>query len=196
MNKISKPMLLSAAFALFSQTAAAHTGLLPANGFGNGLVHPFLGVDHSLVMLGVGLWASTQSRRAASLTVAVFLSCMAVGALFGLSGLTFAYVESGIFMSLLAVGLLLASGKSEVPKALCFALIAASATLHGWAHGGEMPAAASAYAYMAGMIAATGVLHGIGLSSGWLLQRLNAGGWLRVYGGLTGLAGAWLLFAA
>jgi urease accessory protein len=196
MKKISMQCLFTAAFFLFSNAAFAHTGLLPDGGFGDGLAHPFLGLDHLLAMLGVGLWTSTQSRLRAGQAIAVFLAFMALGAVLGLSGLHFAYVESAIFISLLAVGLVLASGVVNLPKAFSFVLIAASATLHGLTHGGEMPEAASAYAYVAGMVAATGVLHILGLSSGLLLQRFNAACLLRVYGGLTGMAGVWLLFAA
>lgn len=196
MKKFPIRFIFAATAAAFAGSASAHTGLLPAYGFHDGWAHPFLGLDHLLVMLGVGLWASTQTRRCAGQALEVFLAFMAGGALLGLSGLAFAYVESGIFISLLAVGLVLASGKTELPKLFSFALIAASATLHGLAHGNEMPAAASAYAYITGMVAATGILHLAGLSLGLLSQHFNAGVLLRVYGSLTGMAGAWLLLAA
>ena len=45
------------------------------------------------------------------------------------------------------------------------------------------------------MIAATAILHLLGLSLGLLLHRGNANLLLRLYGGATGLVGAWLLFA-
>lgn len=75
------------------------------------------------------------------------------------------------------------------------ALVASSAVMHGLAHGSEIPATASAYSYLLGMVAATGVLHWLGLSLGLLIIRGNASLLLRMYGCATGLVGAWLLFA-
>ena len=72
--------------------------------------------------------------------------------------------------------------------------IAAFAAMHGLAHGSALPIAASAYAYIAGIISATALLHFTGLALGLIAQRINAVGLLRVYGALTGAIGAWLLF--
>ena len=63
----------------FSQAVSAHTGLLPTGGFSHGFQHPFLGLDHFLVMLGLGLWASSQSRRLAGQAIGVFLLFMTAG---------------------------------------------------------------------------------------------------------------------
>lgn len=196
MQAFSPRWLLALAAMLVANSASAHTGVLSANGFGDGLAHPFLGVDHLLVMLGVGLWASAQRFGRAALVLALFLAGMAAGALLGLAGMGFAEVETGIFVSLLLFGLALASGKADMPLPPSLLLVAASATLHGLAHGGEMPQAAAANAYLLGMVVATGLLHALGLGLGLALRRANAAGWLRVYGGLTGIVGAWLLFAA
>ncbi|MGR9015001.1 MAG: HupE/UreJ family protein [Gammaproteobacteria bacterium] len=49
---------------------------------------------------------------------------------------------------------------------------------------------------MAGIVSATALLHVTGLALGLLTQRINATGLLRIYGTLTGVIGAWLLFAA
>jgi urease accessory protein len=73
--------------------------------------------------------------------------------------------------------------------------IAFFAAMHGLAHGSEIPVDASAYAYIAGIVSATAVLHCSGLALGLIAQRLNAPGLIRIYGTLTGLTGAWLLFA-
>jgi len=67
--------------------------------------------------------------------------------------------------------------------------------MHGLAHGGEMPVAASAYAYVAGIVSGTAVLHFSGLALGLIARRVNAANLIRVYGTMTGLIGTWLLFA-
>jgi len=107
----------------------------------------------------------------------------------------FVYVETAILLSLLTIGGLLVMGRLQLPAAIAAALVAGSALMHGLAHGSEIPATASVYPYLLGMVAATGVLHLLGLSLGLLLNRGNAGLLLRLYGGATGLVGAWLLFA-
>ncbi len=191
-----KRIILVAGLIAFSQVASAHTGLLPTDGFGHGFQHPFLGLDHFLAMLGLGLWAGNQSRLLAQQAIALFLLFMATGALLGLTGIGFAYVETAILVSLLSVGMALSFGTARLPKAVILTSIATFAAMHGLAHGSALPVAASAYAYVAGIVSGTAVLHFSGLALGWIAQRINAAGLIRIYGTMTGLVGAWLLFAA
>lgn len=190
-----KRIILTAGLIAFSHAASAHTGLLPTDGFSDGFQHPFLGLDHFLVMLGLGLWASSQRRQLAGQAIALFLSFMPSGALLGLAGFDFAHVETAILVSLLSFGIALGYGTDKLPKAIILISIAVFAAMHGLAHGSEMPAAASAYAYIAGIVSGTAVLHFSGLALGLLFKRINAAGLIRVYGTLTGLTGAWLLLA-
>ncbi|WP_333877447.1 HupE/UreJ family protein [Methylobacter sp.] len=190
-----KRILLIAGLIAFSQAASAHTGLLPTGGFSHGFQHPFLGLDHFLAMLGLGLWASGQSRSLARQAIGVFLSFMIVGALLGLAGFGFAYVETAILFSLLLVGVALSFGTARLSEAVILTSIAAFASMHGLAHGSEMPVDASAYAYIGGFVSATAVLHVSGLALGWIAQRINVAGLIHIYGTMTGLIGAWLLLA-
>jgi urease accessory protein len=207
-----KKIIVVAGLIAFSDAALAHTGLLPTDGFSHGFQHPFLGLDHFLVMLGLGLWASSQSRLLAQQAIGVFLSFMAVGALFGLAGFVFAYVETAILFSLLFVGAALSAGTHVARTAGCFSTsrgnevsfygkaiiltsIAAFASMHGLAHGSALPIAASAYAYIAGIVSGTAVLQFSGLALGLIARRINATGLIRIYGTLTGVIGAWLLLA-
>jgi urease accessory protein len=250
-----KKIILIAGLAAFSDAALAHTGLLPTDGFSHGFQHPFLGLDHFLVMLGLGLWASSQSRRLAKQAIGVFLLFMIIGALFGLAGFGFAYVETAILVSLLLVGIALSFGTTSIVstlrrtfwgtnplvptrcvgmqyrraaprvtanillsirdaarpalhshaargnevsfygKTIVLTSIAVFAAMHGLAHGSEMPVNASAYAYIAGFVSATAVLHVSGLVLGLIARRINAAGLIHIYGTMTGLIGAWLLLA-
>jgi len=196
MNKFKLQSLALLSITAFTQTASAHTGLLPADGLLDGFAHPFLGLDHLLVMLGVGLWAGSQNAQAAGRIVSLFLLYMLGGALLAMNGVHFAYVESAILLSLLAIGGLLIAGKLKLSAAGCAAVIAVSASLHGLAHGGEIPASAGAYGYLAGMLAATGLLHGLGITGARILRYGNATVFARIYGGATAAVGAWLLLAA
>jgi len=223
-----KKIILAAGLIAFSQAASAHTGLLPTGGFSHGFQHPFLGLDHFLVMLGLGLWASSRSRLLAQQAIGVFLLFMTAGALLGLAGIGFAYVETAILVSLLFVGITLSFGTTPIVPTLrrgnsvrnapalrrdagasdtafprrsvgtiiILTSIAVFAAMHGLAHGSEMPLDASAYAYIAGIVSATAVLHCSGLALGLIARRINAAGLLRIYGTMTGVIGAWLLFAA
>jgi urease accessory protein len=196
LNRIKLQCLSLAGLAIFSNAVSAHTGLLPTDGFSHGFQHPFLGLDHFLVMLGLGLWASSQSRLLAQQAIALFLLFMPAGALLGLVGFGFAYVETVILVSLLSFGVALSYGTDKLPKAIILASIAVFAAMHGLAHGSEMPAAASGYAYVAGIVSGTAILHFSGLILGLLVRHVNAAGLIRVYGTLTGVIGVWLLFAA
>lgn len=195
MIRINSLFLLVAGLLGFSSQVFAHTGVLSTGGIVDGFTHPFLGIDHTLVMLGVGLWAATQRLAVAGQIIALFLLCMLAGALLGLHGVQFAYVETAILLSLLAIGGLLIIGRLQLPAAMATALVSISAVTHGLAHGSEIPVTTSAYSYLLGMVAATGLLHLLGLSLGLLLNRGNASLLLRLYGSATALVGAWLLFA-
>jgi urease accessory protein len=70
------------------------------------------------------------------------------------------------------------------------AVIALFAVFHGYAHGAEVPAAASPLLYGLGFVAATLALHGIGIAIGLLAQRPVL---MRAAGGAIAAAGL-LLF--
>jgi urease accessory protein len=189
MNKHFSQLALLLTLALTATTASAHTGTHEISGF----IHPFLGLDHLLVMLSVGLWASRLNRLNASLTIAAFLSFMAIGAGLAVFGLNIQGVETGILASVLITGLLLASQR-KLPAVLIGALLASFALLHGFAHGVEMPLAAEPVHYAVGFLLATAVLHGIGLGLGLLLSKYSLG--LRVSGYVTSGLGLYLLINA
>ena len=175
----------------------AHTGLLPTDGLSHGFQHPFLGLDHFWRCWVLGLWASYAKDRRLARQVDRVVFVVYVGR--GIARLSrvcsFAYVETAILLSLLAIGGLLVMGRLQLPAAVAAALVAGSALMHGLAHGSEMPATASAYSLFARDGSGHGGIALAGLKPGLLLNRGNAGLLLRVYGGATGLVGAWLLFA-
>lgn len=193
MNKHFSKLVLLLTLALTATTASAHTGAHNIDGFISGLSHPFLGLDHLLVMLGVGLYASRLTRFNASLTIAAFLSFMAIGAGLAVFGLSIQGVEAGILASVLVTGLLLASPR-QLPSGVCGALLASFAVLHGFAHGAEMPLATEPVHYALGFLLATVVLHGIGLGLGLLLSKHPLA--LRISGYITSGLGLYLLINA
>jgi urease accessory protein len=171
--------------------ALAHVGFHPA-GLGDGLAHPISGLDHILAMVAVGLWASQLGRPAWWLLPLTFPVVMAFGALLGFAGVTLPWTEIGIGVSVLVLGLMIAFALRP-SIVVSIVLIALFALVHGYAHGAELPASASALAYGIGFVAATLVLHAIGLAFGWFAN--SAGGRLamRATGTVIAVAGVVLL---
>lgn len=191
--KIKKTIALSAAvLGLSAAPAFAHTGMGAAAGFMAGLAHPFAGADHLLAMVTVGLWAGVIGGRATWLLPVSFLLAMALGGVLGMEGVVLPAVETGIAVSVLGLGLLLAFNPS-LPMAACMAITAAFAVFHGHAHGTEMPLSASGLTYGLGFLAATATLHAMGLSAMLALKSRLTPAAVRIAGGAVGLAGLSLL---
>ena len=136
-----------------------------------GFAHPFYGLDHVLAMVAVGLWASQLGGRALWLLPLTFPVVMAAGAALGLSGVALPWVETGIAASVMVLGAAVAL-TLRPSLAVSVPLIGLFALLHGFAHGVELPAQASALAYGAGFVAATLMLHLAGLAIGLAANRL------------------------
>ena len=154
---------------LFAGTASAHTGNHTVTGFSSGLTHPLLGLDHLLAMIAIGLWAAQQGGRALWAVPAAFVGAMLTGGGIALAGLSLPHVETGIAASVLVLGLLIATRRQWAVKA-GMAIAAGFALFHGYAHGLEMPQAASAVLYALGFVLASVFLHGIGIA-GSLIGR-------------------------
>ena len=163
---MKRTFFFAAAFmAISTSTAMAHPGHTAFTDLGAGLVHPFIGLDHILAMVAVGLLAVQSGGKARFVLPALFVGTMLVGGLLGLSSLAIPYVETGIIGSVILLGSVIASGKvmnltSSSMMVVLFSLF------HGIAHGVEMQPDMSVVAYGAGMAAATAVLHMIGMGIG------------------------------
>lgn len=176
--------------------AYAHVGHGATHGFGNGFLHPFMGLDHLLAMTAVGIWAGQRGGRALWLLPVVFVLTMALGGALGVSGVGLPGVEAGIVASVLVLGVLIATAV-RFPLLAASVLTAAFALFHGHAHGTEMPATLSGFAYGAGFCTATALLHGAGVALPTSLRRLvgeRHPSWLRFAGAGIGAAGVVLIF--
>src|SRR5882672_1288113 len=155
------------AFLAASPAAFAHPGD-HAGGLAHGFAHPFLGLDHLLAMVTVGLWAVRSAKRV-WLLPALFVTFMAIGAALG--SLPLPYVEPMILLSILVFGLAAVLAK-RLPLWLGAALVAVFALYHGHAHFAEMPDT-SAAGFLAGMLLATALLHLIGVGIALLATRIR-----------------------
>jgi urease accessory protein len=161
-KKHSRAIVLTA-LCLFAGAASAHTGNHVVTGFMSGLTHPLLGLDHLLAMIAIGLWAAQQGGRALWAVPAAFVGAMLLGGGMSLAGVSLPHVETGIAASVLVLGLLIATRQQWAVKA-GMAIAAGFALFHGYAHGLEMPQAASPALYALGFVLATAFLHGAGIA--------------------------------
>jgi urease accessory protein len=194
-----RKLLLALALILLPSAAFAHTGTGGTAGFFHGFEHPIGGLDHILAMVAVGVFAFVLGGRALILVPLSFVAMMAVGFALGANGVQLPFVELGIALSSVVIGVAAAMGR-PMPVAAAAALVGAFAVFHGHAHGAEMPVDSSGLAYAAGFLLATAGLHAVGIGAAMGVARLTArfgkpiaraAGALFALGGVGVLAG-WL----
>ena len=195
MRKAASPILALATLAVLVPTAAhAHPGVHAA-GFAHGFVHPVTGLDHVLAMVLVGMLAWQLGGRALALLPAAFLGLMVAGGALGMTGASLPLAEVGIALSVVALGTAVAL-RFRAPLALAAAAVGLFATFHGYAHGAEMPETALGFAYGAGFVLGTALLHAAGIGLGALLAwtgERRGPLMLRAAGGAAALAGVAIL---
>jgi hydrogenase/urease accessory protein HupE len=92
----------SAAIAVLTTPALAHTTPGQAQGFVTGFLHPLSGLDHVLAMIAVGIWGAQLKRPAIWILPVAFPLVMSFGGLLGIRGVPLPGVEIGVAAS--AVG--------------------------------------------------------------------------------------------
>ena len=179
----SVSVLLSAA------SAWAHTGEGVTGGFLSGLTHPIFGWDHVVAMVAVGLWGAILGRPAIWILPIVFPLVMAFGAALGVAGIPVPFIEAGIALSGVVLGLLIVFF-IKAPLPIAAVLVGLFAIFHGHAHGTELPDAANPIAYAIGFVISTGLLHLFGIVFGTLVAS-EAGKWIvRAGGAVIAMVGA------
>jgi urease accessory protein len=143
-------------------------------------------------MWALGVWSALTARRVWIAPLA-FAVTLAIGALLGASGQADAWlpgVEPMIAVSVLMLGLLLATG-ARLPALDGAAVAAVFALFHGAAHGQQFAGDGAPFA-IGGVVLATAVLHAVGLGFGGMLKERSR--WLpRAAGAAVALSGVALL---
>ncbi len=185
-------VLSLAGLLLASAAASAHPGHADV-ALRDGFLHPWLGWDHLLAMIAVGIWA-WQSQRGQGVwrLPAAFVAAVAVGALAGQTWGDSVLVEWSIAASLIVVGGLIAMAVrgATLPSMLLVALMGLA---HGWAHGAGLSAEPASLAFVGGLLVATALLHAIGVGFAAFLLGRGATGSLRFAGAWVAAAGCGLL---
>jgi urease accessory protein len=180
-------LLLIFCFSITASPAFAHAGGA-AGGFWGGFAHPLFGPDHIAAMVAVGLWGAFLGPPAIWLLPIVFPLVMAFGGALGILGMPPPGVETGIALSAIALGLMVALAVRP-PLWVAAVLVGAFAIFHGHAHGAELPPGTDAAAFSFGFVAATGLLHLTGIAFGLLTRWPSGAVAVRAAGGLIALAG-------
>lgn len=172
--------------------ALAHTGATSLEGFAAGLQHPFLGVDHVLTMLAVGLWAAHLGGGALWRLPISFASLMLAGALLHSAGLRLPSADLFIALSLAFMGMLLLARERPSLPVTC-ALAGLFGVFHGYVHAAELSSSGSLLSYGAGFLLATLLLQTSGLLLGFIMQRLSLKRLFRLFAALCTGSGLYLL---
>jgi len=181
---------IAIATAVFSGSALAHTGTetFMASTFANGLLHPLTGLDHLIMLLGVGFLAAQMKGKQVSIILGALLT-MLIGTGFGaLTGLITG-MESLILASvfIVAVAVWKQSEQVETKMNLLSSAAVVMVLFHGWAHGVEAPAA-QLVQFVPGMLISAAAL----LTLGAVIGRQVSAKWLSPSLGLSGILVAFL----
>lgn len=166
----------------------AHPQATSAGGLVSGLSHPFLGLDHLLAMVAVGLWAVQLGGSALWKVPLAFVFTMVIGSLISFTSISLPMMEPMIIASVMILGLIIAF-KAQAAPVIASLLVAVFAVFHGYAHGVELPLTSSPLAYVIGFAIASMALHGVGMAVGLAGQQTR----MLLRGGGVAIAGVGLM---
>lgn len=179
----------------FPIAALAHSETA-ATGFMAGLLHPVFGFDHLLAMLSVGIVSAQMGGHRIWTVPALFVSAMIVGGSIGANRIDFPFIETGIAASVVVLGLgIVFARRGRIAPALIMACVAFFGSLHGYAHGAEMPDSANPVYYAFGFVLSTSTIHLAGVLIGHVFTRHRSlEQALVVMGGVVATVGVVFLF--
>jgi urease accessory protein len=139
-----------------SPVASAHTGDL-ATGLLSGLLHPFSGADHLLMIIAVGIYSARNNNPLRFALPCVFLIALATGAQFGSNAFSADVMDAIIVTSLLAAGLLLMLAEATAPIWI-IAIVTFAGVIGGLAHGLEIPPDIAGLTFITGFVTSSAAL--------------------------------------
>ena len=170
MNERSLKQMAAAASLLLPGVALAHPGHTEAPALLAGMLHPFSGADHLLLMLGLGIWASMLPAGRRWVGPIAALLAMVLGVVWGAAGSGLPGLELLLAGSLLLMGGVLVSALRTAPLLTGLA-VTVLAGLHGFAHGVEMVPGTSFWHYALGLSIASLALQITGMLLGRIARR-------------------------
>ncbi len=143
------------ALVMFPAAALAHSGH-HHNEWLDGFLHPLTGLDHLLALLATGFWLAQSGTRYKPGFIAGFCAVLAVAVVAGMGFPQFTF-EAGIVASLVVLGSLLAAAVRG-PLVLRAGVVIATAAVHGFVHGTELPASGSVIPFIIGLVLCSGLV--------------------------------------
>lgn len=190
--RFTKTLAAALPLIVLATVAQAHTDG-ETGGFISGFTHPILGWDHVIAMVAVGLWGAFLGKPAIWILPVVFPLVMAVGGALGVMGVPIPAIETGIALSGVVLGLLIAFAV-RAPLWAAGVIVGIFAIFHGHAHGTELPGAVNPFAYGIGFVIGTGLLHLAGIALGLLVGSTAGRVVVRATGAIIAALGAAFLF--
>lgn len=141
-----------------------------------GFAHPFSGLDHLFFMFAFGFILSRYSKLHRLGMFVGFILSMLAGAVLAITSVWVTPVENGILLSLL-VGACLLGFRTNLPLLIVYALIGVSGSIHGIAHGLELPKDAMVLSYIVGFVLAFTLILSAGLVLCLKLPTSNVRKW-------------------
>lgn len=193
MNTNTAKLLITVFIVLFSSPSSAH--LADAHiGITSGFIHPIFGLDHLLAMLAVGIVSMQLDNQHVFRIPSVFVVMMVVGAILGLNEYSVPYVEIGISLSVVLLGLAIVFLHSHNYVWIVMAFVGYFGFLHGYAHGAEIPESHSPVYYGGGFVVSTVLIHVLGVAIAyWLMNFKSPYSPLKSIGVVISLLGVFLL---
>jgi len=192
--KLSKQLFLLFIAVIWLSPVYAHTDAASLQGgFTSGFLHPLTGLDHVVAMVAVGLWGAFLGRPAIWILPIVFPLVMAFGGALGVAGINVPYIETGIALSGIVIGLAVLF-KARPPIWVAAIIVGAFAIFHGHAHGTELPNATNPLVFSIGFVVSTGLLHLAGIAVGELTRWTWGTMVVRATGALISTIGFGFLF--
>ncbi len=180
-------------FTLLALTNIASAHQIGGSGVMSGLTHPLFGLDHLFAMIAVGIVSTQIGQKSVWQLPMVFVSFMILGGLMGMEKINIPFIEMGIALSVLFLGIIMSFYK-HVPITFVMSCVAVFAIFHGQAHGAEMPQIANPAFYIFGFIFSTTILHIAGILVGHYAKSTDLTLRLLRYSGVgVSLMGVWFL---
>ena len=161
------------------------------SGFIAGFTHPIFGLDHLLAIMTLGLLIASLGFKSSLPIALAFIVSMGISGWMGINTDGFPYMESGIAISIVLLGIAMLLNVS-IPVFVGIIGSVIIAFFHGYAHGVEMPESTSPFLYISGFLFGALLIFAISIAIGNFISQFKSKNLILQLIGVT-IAGSGLL---